>query len=394
MNLTQGNIKIESIKNIILSIGFLIILIFPTVQKYFPVIPETESTENRKLADMPTIKLDYLDPFPSEFEKYYNDRFSLRNQLVSLKSLIIANTLHKTPMPDKVIFGKDNWLFLVSDELDTYRGKNLFKQRKIDKIVNELVRRQKYLKEKNISLYFVIAPTKYTIYPEYLPNYVDKINRITRTDQVKEALIENGIDVVDLRDTLINAKEKGLLYYKTDNHWNKLGSFIAYRSIIDKIKKDYPEIPALSLKDFTIKQKIKSGGNTARLINMGKKFEDIEYILEQKKPSQAKKVTGIGYPIPQDFKYKWEYEMDYETANDSLPSLLFIRDSFGTSLIPYISQSFKRSVFIFDNWNYTSNEHIIENEQPDIVVYLVLESFWNGFLTGVDKSEVNLQRLK
>ena len=82
----RENIKLGGIKNIVLSIGFMAILVFPTIQKYFPVIPYIESTENRKLADKPIVKWNYLDPFPAEYEKYFNDLFSLRNQLVSLKS--------------------------------------------------------------------------------------------------------------------------------------------------------------------------------------------------------------------------------------------------------------------------------------------------------------------
>ncbi len=102
-----------------------------------------KNTENRKLADKPVLNPDYLDPYPAEYEKYYNDNFSLRNQLVKLKSNLIANALQKSPMPDKVIFGKDGWLFLVEKELKEYRGTNLLKQNDVDKIADEMVRRIK-----------------------------------------------------------------------------------------------------------------------------------------------------------------------------------------------------------------------------------------------------------
>lgn len=383
----RENITIKRIKNIGLSIGFVMLLILPTIQKYFPVFPELESTENRQFAGEPIIQYDYLDPIPKLYEEYYNDHFSLRNQLVHLKSLLIAKTLQKSPMPDIAIFGKDNWLYVVNNELDTYRGKNLLKQVDIDMISSEMTKRKTYLDDKNISLYFVIVPTKYTVYPENLPNYVDKLSQINSTDLVKEALLKSGIDLIDLRDSLINLKSEELLYYKTDNHWNKLGSFYASKIILDKIKQDYPNLPTKQLDDFKIKKEIISGKNTARLINMENQFEDINYILDPKTPSPAKKANKYGYPVPQKFPYPWEYEMVYETANDSLPKLLLIRDSFGGSIMPYLNQSFSKSVFIFDNWHFTSNEHIIENEQPDIVIYLVLESMWYDFLAGIEISQ-------
>ncbi len=194
---------------------------------------------------------------------------------------------------------------------------------------------------------------------------------------------------MDLRPIEINTKHKNLLYYKTDNHWNDLGAFYAYEAMIKHIKKDFNKVPVLSTEDFDIEKKAIKGKNTAQMLNMVDDFEDIDFIFKQKVPSKAKKVTNVGYPMPKTFPYKWVFEMDYETGIDSLPNLLFIRDSFGKAIIPFMNQSFNRSVFLFDNWNYKSNEHIIENEHPDVVVYMVLESLWNGVLTGVDKSQTN-----
>ena len=381
--------NILKIRDIIISFGFVLILVFPAIQIFLPIVPQMENTENRKLADKPVLNPDYLDPYPAEYEKYYNDHFSLRNQLVKLKSNLIANALQKSPMPDKVIFGKDGWLFLVDKELQEYRGTNLMKQNDIDKIADEMVRRKEYLEKTNSKLYVVVAPIKYSIYPEYLPRYVDRINKISRTDQIVVALKEKGINILDLRPVEINAKHNNLLYYKTDNHWNDIGAFYAYEAMIKLIKKDFNKVPVLSIDDFDIEKKVIKGKNTAQMLNMVDDFEDIDFIFKQKVPSKAKKVTKVGYPMPKTFPYKWVFEMDYETGIDSLPKLLFIRDSFGKAVIPFMNQSFNRSVFIFDNWNYKSNEHIIENEHPDIVVYMVLESLWNGVLTGVDKSQTN-----
>jgi hypothetical protein len=371
-----------------ISIGFLLFLVFPAVQKYFPIIPEMENTENRKLADKPVFDPGFLDPYPTEYEKYYNDHFSLRNQLVRLKSSLIVNTLHKSPMPDKVVFGKEGWLYIVHNELAEYRGTNLIRPDVINDIVDEMKRRKDYLKVKNSKLYVVVAPTKYTVYPEYLPAYVDKINKTTRTDQIVTALRKNDIDILDLRPVEINAKGKRPLYYKTDNHWNNLGAFTAYEAIIKWLKKDFPNLPDLSIDDFEVKEEIIQGKNTANMLNMVEQFEDIKLVFNQKFSSKAMKVNKVGYPIPEGFPYPWAFETNYETGVDSLPKILVIHDSFTNALIPFMNQSFNRSVFIFDAWNYKSNEHIVRNEHPDIVLYIVLESLWNGFITGIDKSPV------
>ena len=375
--------------NIILSLGFILLLIIPIIQEYFILIPPMESKENRQLADKPILNPTFLDHFPSVYEDYFNDHFSFRNHLVHLNSLLLVNILQKSPMPEKVLFGDEGWLYLVKDELDTYRGKNLFNSNQLKDISEEMLRRKKYLDTRGIKMYFAIVPSKYTVYPEYLPYYVNKLNAITRTHQIITALADKGIETIDLRQPIIDAKKAGLLYYKTDNHWNEHGSFVAYNIIMQRIKKDFQNIRHLSLEDFKMDSSLKTGGNITRLLNMEEEFEDVEFSLEQIPSQLAQLVAKEGYIVPGGFPYAWEYELNYETGVDSLANILFIRDSFGYSVIPYFAESFNRSVFIFDNWRFTSNEHIIENEKPDIVIYLVLESMWDTFLEGIYISQNN-----
>jgi len=52
-----------------------------------------------------------------------------------------------------------------------------------------------------------------------------------------------------------------------------------------------------------------------------------------------------------------------------------IRDSFGSTLIPYLNEHFSESVYIFDMWNYCLNEDILFNEKPDIFIQTVVEPF-------------------
>jgi len=387
MNLRhKKNSSIDHYKNIILTVGFMVVLILPSIQHFYTIIPASESNENRSLAEIPKLDLNYLDPFPSQYDSYFNDHFSLRNQILAWHATINFKYFNKSPLPEKVFFGKKDWLFLMKDEFEEYRRTNQFSTEDMEKIVNEMVYRKKYLDDKNISLLFVIAPIKYNIYPEYLPTGLNYFNKPSRSHEVRDALIQNGINTLDLTNMLIQEKSDELLYYKTDNHWNKLGGFYASRAIIDEIRQEYPQVPKLELENYTISKKTIDGKNLAQMIGLRENFEDISYSLVPD-TSKAVKAPKANYTVPQWFSYPKEYELVFTTSNNSLPSMLFIRDSFGNAAMPYLSECFDRSVFIFDRWNYTSNEHIIENENPDIVVYMVLEGFWDGFLKGVDISQ-------
>ncbi|MCB2220382.1 MAG: hypothetical protein KQI35_08310 [Bacteroidetes bacterium] len=375
---------IKRIRNISLSLMFVIVLLFPTLQSYFKIIPTLESTEKREPASKPTLNFSYLDPFPKRYESYYNDHFSLRNRLIRYKSYLSAIVFNQSPHPDKVIFGKNNWLFIVKDELETYRGSNLFTDGQIDTIVSEFVYRNQYFNERGITMYLAILPTKYTVYPEYLPFYIDRVHSDTRTDQILKSLDTNSIRVIDLRKYLIDKKEQGTLYFATDNHWNKLGAYYGYKGIIKRIRKDYPVIPPpADLSNFRIRYHETNGLNLAQMVSMQTEFQEQHIELESVRKEKALPIPKFGFKAPRYFEFEKTYELTYSAHNDSLPDLLLIRDSFGLTLSPYLKDHFDTSVYIFDAWKYKLDPEIVNTVQPDIVVYAILESLWDGFRLGM-----------
>jgi alginate O-acetyltransferase complex protein AlgJ len=391
----EGNKYSRRFTNIILITGFLLVLLLPAVQDGFKPIPTMPSAENRRLAEKPHVKWDNLDPFPVAYENYYSDHFSFREHLVRLKSLFSVIVLNQSPLPEKVIAGRDGWLYIVKDELNHYRVDHLLTPEQLDSIYTEMNRRKNYLDEKQIHLYFAIVPSKYTVYPEYLPPFEFKRNTTDRTDQVKDVLQKAGINVIDLRTPMLEAKSKDLIYRKTDNHWNSLGAYIASSAIVDRIKMDFPNIPDLNLNDYSLTQISVKGGNAAFMMHMENYFTDINYNFEKKTPEKAKLSAKSNYPLPEYYKNTDEYEFVYSSQDTTLPSMLVIRDSFGQAVMPFLSQSFNRSVYIFDGWHYTLCENIVENEHPDIMIYLVFESLWDGFMMGIrdsyPKSEPGIQ---
>jgi hypothetical protein len=377
---------IQRIRNITLSLVFVILLLFPAMQRYFKILPDIASTEKRELAVKPTLIISYLDAFPKRYEKYYDDHFSLRNQLIRYKSYLSATILNQSPHPDKVIFGKHNWLFMVKDELETYRGSNIFTRGQIDTIVSEFLYREKYFNEQGITMYLAILPTKFTVYPEYLPFYIDRKTSKTRSDQIIAALDTHHIKVIDLREYLIAKKNQGTLYYATDNHWNKLGAYFGYKGIIERIGKDFPVLsPPEELSNYRVRYHETSGLNLAQMVSMHDAFKEEQVELELIPKEKALPIPKFGFKAPLYFEFEKTYELSYSTKNDSLPDLLFIRDSFGLTLSPYLKEHFDTSVYIFDAWKYKLEPQIVETVEPDIVVYAILESLWDGFILGIQE---------
>ena len=80
------------------------------------------------------------------------------------------------------------------------------------------------------TFYYVIAPDKNKIYGENIVN-INKIRPDSegRANQVVKYLKDNTtVKVIYPYEALMNNKDKGLLYYKKDTHWNYFGAYFLY----------------------------------------------------------------------------------------------------------------------------------------------------------------------
>ena len=368
-----------------LPIAFIVMISFPIINSSFHIFKDIETSENRALAEKPAIDLGLLDVFPKLYEAYYDDHFEMRNRLQSFYGNLSLYGFNKSPLPEKAFVGLNGFLFMNSKQLFIYRGTELYTEDQLDKMYEKFVYRSKYLKKRSIKYYTVVVPVKSTIYPEYIPSNIYKINDYNKTDQLLDKIKDiEDLEIIDLREVIFNHKTKDtLLYYKTDNHWNDIAAFYAAQEINKYLRKSFPNIPTLSMGEYKIEVSPRKGGNIAKMLSMEDDFEDIEiklHPLDSLFEYATTKDKKRGYEIPEYFPYKWIYEVSMKTDNNALPSALVIRESFGNKIIPFLSRGFSKSEYIFDSWQYRFHEDMIENEQPDIYIQMSLEAFQDNML--------------
>ena len=373
------------LKYYVLPIVFMVIITFPIINSSLHLFKDIETTENRALAEKPTVDLGLLDDFPKDYEAYFDDHFEMRNLLQYYYGIISLYGFNKSPLPEKAFIGLNGFLYMNKKELFIYRGTQLYSPDELDRMYQKFKYRTDYLMERGIKYYAVIVPVKSTIYPEHIPPHIYQINHFNKTDQLIEKIKDiKGLEIIDLREPLYEAKNSDtLLYYKTDNHWNDLGAFYAAQEINKHLRKTFPNIPALRKSDFHVEIGERKGGNIARMLGMEEDFVDTEVKLQAidtLSKYTASKDKKRGYPIPKLFPYKWIYEVSMKTNNDDLPSALIIRESFGGKIIPFLSRGFSKSEYIFDSWEYRFHEDMIENEKPDIYIQMSLEAFQDNML--------------
>jgi alginate O-acetyltransferase complex protein AlgJ len=372
----------KKLTHIAISVVFLIFIMATFFVHETGMISSKPSTENRKLAEKPTIDLNHLDKFPGLFEPYYNDHFSFRRPYIELNNKLGMKLFRKANMGGKVIVGKDNWLFEMKKDLPIYLSKKTFTQHQLEKIEEELTNRIEYFDELGIKTYFLICPSKYSIYPEKLPMFLQHGN-MKQTDQFIGLLDEiEGAVYVDGRESLRRVKDEHTVYLKYDTHWNRLGTYFAVTDLIKKIKIDFPSVPDYSLNDWIIDTSDVTSGNLMWMIGKDKGYSEPEYtlnILNQK----VTKLSGYQHPKTDDFPYK---QYDYcrrrsstVPVTDSLDVLLF-HDSYAVAARPFLPYYFSNTLFIWDSWKYKFNKEIVDYEKPDILIYWMYEGFIDRIL--------------
>ena len=70
-------------------------------------------------------------------------------------------------------------------------------------------------------------------------------------DQLFQMLATTNVSAVDVRGALKAGKPAERLYEKTGTHWDARGAFLAYREVIEAVRRQQPAVPpAWTREDF------------------------------------------------------------------------------------------------------------------------------------------------
>ena len=349
-------------------------LFLPLLGMLFPNLDSSSKlNEMRQLATRPSFNIIQADHFPQQFETYFNDHFGYRNTLIYLNSKL-NHRLFRQSSSEKVLIGKEKWLFYTQDNIvNDYRGINAFSKAELEQWKNILEQRQKWLAEQGIAYLFVVAPNKTSIYPEHLPNSIQKVREQTPLDQLTTYLHKNSaVNFYDLRPALIEKKEIGKLYHMTDTHWNQRGAFIAYNAIIHQLHSFFPQMKALRLDELNISTQNNFSGDLATILGLQDIYsENIPLYYPHNVNAQEK--HGM---MPLEFNTSSFFIM--ETKNEKAPRALMFRDSFTLPLVPFLSENFSSIEFLCQRWDgNTAICDLIERQQPDVIIEEVVERYLN-----------------
>ena len=371
--------RAHSVSNWTLIAAFGAVIWLPLAVQLLQGSGTVAAPENRIMAPFPRLHLNKssIRNFPKAFDRYYDDNFGLRNEL--LRAVNTTNYDHFGGS-GKVIRGDGEWLFLVRGTQPGVRkialtrdlcGRARFSDVELEKWASALINNFRRLRAENIEYLFVLAPNKHSIYSRHLPVGRDCADRPSRIDQLLKAVRqEPDFPVLDLRPALTAAAHQPEpLWHKTDTHWNGNGITVAYQQILHAI--DRPDRDVIDSGRTHLSHERSPPGDLAGLLGLQERLSEDRWAIRLDQPNAIH--TGNPYPhhTPIATRQPESYRRE-DIKNDASRALIF-RDSFiGNAFESLLAESFVRTVFI---WQHAPDLpfDLVNDEKPRLVVHQMVE---------------------
>ena len=345
-----------------LIVVFVAVLVLPPIGTVLGVARATADLENRTLASFPGLDRTWASwrDFPDAFTTYFADNFAFRPMLVRAQAVVRLKLLGVSPSR-AVVKGSSGWWFYADDgAMDDYATAPPFTADELEQWRRTLQDTTDWMRAHGIVYLFVIAPDKHQIYPEYMPATIRHAVP-SRTDQLVAHLAAHStVPVLDLRPALQQAKPSERLYHRTDTHWNDRGAYVAYAAILSSLADALPALRPVSLDAFDTRHLRRDGLDLARTMGLSEVLEEDDLVLVPRRPRAATIVEPLN-PEPHGI----EARLVTELPDASAPRAIVFRDSFGSALIPFLSEHFRRAVYL---WQNNVDPGGIAAERPDVVI--------------------------
>ena len=268
-----------------------------------------------------------------------------------------------SPEREKVLVGRDGWLYLVRDSNDVL-GQLTGKVRLSDREKREwealLTRRMAAIEGIGAVWQTLVVPDKEIVYPEHLPAGVEPA--LARpVHEILAAADRVGAPVAYALADLQRAKRSHVLYPRTDSHWSHRGALVAYRSLCDLIAAAGVSLPILAEDEIQWWEPELAGG-------LGSKMHP-----ERTSPTPWAELHTHRARLAFDNQVvNHGRVVVFEQAERRGPTCVLFAESFAQNLVLFLKESFGRLVYVHTSMLV---DEIVAAERPDVVIGLPVERF-------------------
>ena len=305
------------------------------------VFGPAEAAANEKLAKFPVFQTEdgFNTDFLAQLQKYVNDRFFLRQQLITLDRRMSG--VLGVSGEDSVIAGKDGWLFFT-DTLGDFTGTDLMSSRELFSAASNVALMEEYCRKTGREFTFIVAPNKNSLYGEFMPDYGVTAN--TSNAKIFHNLLEQlQVTYVDLFAAFEKVEQP--LYFAHDSHWNSKGAALG----ADLINRS-----------FGVDTNYFGGDFSSQVPHAGDLYA---MVYPAAQDTEMDTVYGGELNFTFTSKATQPDAITLQTEGTGTGNLLCYRDSFGMLLFPYLADSYESAKFSRAvNYDLTGSEDYVAIE--------------------------------
>ena len=345
----------DKIKNIIITIGFVVIILGIFIANIIVKDKEISTTERRRLAQLPKMEIDKIidGDFMENWDNYVVDQFVARDLFKSIKSAWSMNVFKQKD---------NNDLFIIDEAI--YKMEYPLNEKNVEKTVDKInAVYEKYLQ--NMNVHYAIIPDK---------NYYLENDDHLKVDynRLKE-IMSNKLTQMNYIDIWDDLKLEN--YYKTDLHWKQEN----LQNVVAQIQANM-NLESTINTQYTAKDMGNFYGSYYSQLGLNLPADKL-YVLTNETLENCvtynyeKQKLGKIYDQPTTAD-KYDIYLSGATPLISIENpnaktdkeLLIFRDSFGSSIAPLLVENYKKITLI--DLRYISSEilgNYIEFDNQDVL---------------------------
>ena len=203
----------------------------------------------------------------------------------------------------------------------------------------------------------------------YISKKVSDNSRLLQLAEIIEAREDDDVIMINLPEYLKSKRDVGKLYYQTDTHWNTLGAYFGYYQLMSAIAETYPNCKPHELSDFTITTNTTRVGDLLNFSQIGSSAAETNTECHKNFKTATSRMDTLSQ------------NGGTTTVNDdTLPSAVIMRDSFGSAIYSFMAEHFSTMTFTPYNGGLTNALNYVKDVQPDYFIQILVERNIGGLL--------------
>lgn len=291
------------------------------------------------------------------------------------------------------VIGRHGFVFLGDNfnrNISQASGRRIYNARETSEWLEVLRAQNSWLKHQDIDLLFVVAPAKWSIYPEKLPRWIDR--RATHTLD-KLVAQSGGLPLLDVRDGLKAARSEADTYSPMNSHWTDFGAYVAWKQIAATLGAQNPAYRGLYVPPYAGVTVADDNNEFAGMIGLTRSNPWTMPVYRSALPAyevideNSGGSVVFGGAAKTDLLYLPRHTRSAYASNKA--RVLVMRDSTGNSLSPFLQAAFSETIQVDHHLNTpesaTDLVPLVQKYHPDLVIYIVTERYLDGPLGSADR---------